>query len=238
MVDNRTSRQNESAALRFLAKRRIILKTQYLAIAFLSIAASVGQANNFTINNTGVGNTPGGADPFWTVTTSPTPGSTNAFVTTTPGYPFPFWLADTATYGWDSPQSSYTGNQTDSANTNYFYTTTFDLTGLDPTMALIQFQYAVDDSLTAIILNGNTLTGFPAGGLTVLSPVQTINSGFIAGINTITFEVFNGPNPNNNPDGLLVDFTNATTTPEPSAILMLGAGLSALGLVRRRMRRS
>jgi hypothetical protein len=106
----------------------------------------------FVINNTGIGNTPGNADPFWTVTTSATPGSTNAFVTDTSGYPFGIWLADTATYGWDSPQNTYTGSQTDSENTNYYYTTTFDLTGLDPNQILLQFQYAVDNSLTAIIL--------------------------------------------------------------------------------------
>ena len=71
--------------------------------------------------------------------------------------------------------------------------------------------------------------------MNALSAVQSINSGFVAGINTITFEVFNGAGAANNPDGLMVDFTNATTTPEPSAVLMLGAGLSALGLIRRRL---
>jgi hypothetical protein len=214
------------------------LKHLVLTTAILFTSA-IGYADAFFINNTGVGAAPGNADPNWTVTTDPTPGSTNAFVTDTSGYPFPSWLADTLGLGWDSPQNSYTSGQTDSANTNYFYTTSFDLTGLDPTSASLQFQYAVDDSLVAIILNGNVLTGFPAGNFTGLSATQTLNSDFVAGVNTLTFEVFNGPATSTNPTGLLVDFTSATansSTPEPSGLLLIGAGLGGLGLIGRRMR--
>jgi hypothetical protein len=158
-------------------------------------------------------------------------------VTDTSGYPFGPWIADTAIYGWDSPQPSYTDGETDSPNTNYYYTTTFDLTGLDPTSASLQFQFAVDDALVAVILNGNTLGGFPAGVLDTLSVTQTINSDFVSGVNTITFETFNGPAASTNPTGLLVDFTSATanSAPEPSAFLLIGAGLGGLGLIRRRM---
>src|ERR1700722_2096194 len=121
----------------------------FTAILF---ASGVGYADSFVINNTGIGGTPTNPDPNWTVTTNPTPGSTNAFVTDTSGYPFGPWLADTAAYGWDSPQPSYTDGETDSPSTNYYYSTTFDLTGLDPTSASLQFQFAVDDALVAVIL--------------------------------------------------------------------------------------
>jgi hypothetical protein len=196
-------------------------------------------AVGFVINNTGIGAAPTNPDPNWTVTTSPTPGSTNAFVTDTGNYPFPIWLADTATYGWDSPQSSYGDGETDPAGTDFYYTTTFDLTGFDPTSASLQFQFAVDDDLVAVILNDNTLTGFPAGALGSLSATQTINTDFVSGVNTITFETFNqGGDPT--PTGLLVDFTSATantigSAPEPSAFLLIGAGLGGLGLIRRRV---
>ena len=214
-----------------------ILKNLALATAVL-LASGIGYADSFVINNTGLA-APTSPDPNWTVTTSSTPGSTNAFVTDTSGYPFGPWLADTAAYGWDSPQPSYTDGETDGANTNYFYTTTFDLTGFDPTSALLQFQFAVDDSLVAVILNGNTLTGFDAGALDTLSATQTINLDFVAGINTITFETLNGPAVTTNPTGLLVDFTTATantsSAPEPSAFLLIGAGLGGLGLIRRRL---
>jgi hypothetical protein len=214
-----------------------ILKSFVLTTAILFTGA-LGYADNFTINNTGVGAAPTNPDPNWTVTTSPTPGSTNAFVTDTSGYPFGDWIPDTGTYGWDSPQSSYTNGQTDAPSTDFYYTTTFDLTGFDPTSALLQFQFAVDDSLVAVILNGNTLTGFDPGSLSSLSATQTINSDFVAGINTITFEAFNGPATSTNPTGLLVDFTSATandssSTPEPSAFLLIGAGLGGLGVIRR-----
>jgi hypothetical protein len=215
---------------------RKILKTLVLATAIL-VTSGIGYADSFSINNTGAGITPTNPDPNWTVTTNPTPGSTNAFVTDTSGYPFGPWIADTAIYGWDSPQPSYTDGETDSPNTNYYYTTTFDLTGLDPTSASLQFQFAVDDALVAVILNGNTLGGFPAGVLDTLSVTQTINSDFVSGVNTITFETFNGPAASTNPTGLLVDFTSATanSAPEPSAFLLIGAGLGGLGLIRRRM---
>src|SRR5579863_6497420 len=152
-----------------------ILKNLLLTTAIL-LTGAIGFADSFVINNTGVGALPTNADPNWTVTTSSTPGSTNAFVTDNTGYPFGPWLADTASYGWDSPQSSYTNNQTDAGGTNFFYTTTFDLTGFDPTSASLQFQYAVDNALTAVILNGNTFSAFPAGALDTLSATQTINS--------------------------------------------------------------
>jgi len=213
-----------------------ILKNLALATAIL-FATGIGYADNFVINNTGVGALPTNPDPNWTVTTSPTPGLTNAFVTDTSGYPFPIWIPDTDTYGWDSPQASYTNQQTDPADTDFFYTTTFDLTGFDPTSAILQFQFAVDNSLVAVTLNGNTMTGFPAGGLDSLSGTQTINTDFVAGLNTITFETFNGDTLTNNPTGLLVDFTSATanSAPEPSAFLLIGVGLGGLGLIRRRM---
>jgi hypothetical protein len=213
-----------------------ILKNLLLTTAIL-LTSAIGYADSFVINNTGIGALPANADPNWTVTTNPTPGSTNAFVTDTSGYPFPNWLADTASYGWDSPQSSYTNNQTDSPGTEYYYTTTFDLTAFDQTTASLQFQYVADNNLDAVILNGTTFTGFPAGTLNALSTTQVINSGFVAGVNTITFEVFNFATATNNPDGLLVDFTSATAAdaPEPSAFLLIGAGLGGLGLIRRRM---
>src|ERR1700733_1608270 len=167
-----------------------ILKNFLLTTAILFTGA-IGYADSFTINNTGVGAPPSNSDPNWTVTTSSTPGSTNAFVTDNTGYPFGPWIADTGSYGWDSPQNSYTNNQTDAGGTNFYYTTTFDLTAFDPTTATLQFQYAVDNALTAVILNGNTFSGFPAGGLGALSATQTINTDFIGGVNTITFEALN-----------------------------------------------
>jgi hypothetical protein len=219
-------------------EREKFLKNLVFATAIL-LTSGIGYADSFLINNTGAGitSTPS-LDPNWTVTTSSTPGSTNAFVTYNGGYPFPTWTADTADYGWDSPQPYYVFGETDSPNTNYYYTTTFDLTGFDPTSASLDFQFAVDDSLVAVILNGNTLTGFPAGDFS-LSDTQTINSDFVAGVNTITFETLNGPAESTNPTGLLVDFTSATantsSAPEPSAFLLIGAGLGGLGLIRRRM---
>jgi hypothetical protein len=214
-----------------------------ICVIIMGLAATAGLSHastSFLIGNTGASGTPSTSDPNWFWNVGSIGLTTNTFVTDNTGFPFPNWIADNLpTYAWDSPQASYTGGQTDQPSTNYFFSTQFDLTGFIPSTAVLQFQFAVDNSLVEVILNGNVLP-ISGGSLSALSAVQTINSGFVAGLNTISFEVFNGPGAVGNPTGVLVDFTSATATavaPEPSAALLIGAGLLGLSLLARRRER-
>ena len=189
-------------------------------------------AANITIANTGQA-APTAADPSWLVN-----GST-AFVTDQSGFPFPIWLAPGGASDWISPQPSYTSGQSDSPGV-YDYSTTFDLTGLDPSTASLTFLVAVDDSLTDVLINGAS-TGLTHDSLSSFSSPLAINAGFIAGLNNIVFRVSNTAGPPLNPSGLRVEFTSATAdevaVPEPTSIALFGMGIALLA-VRRYRRQS
>ncbi|MBV8911669.1 MAG: hypothetical protein JOZ05_01375, partial [Acetobacteraceae bacterium] len=119
------------------------------------------------------------------------------------------WAGDDNLSAWISPDSPNLGS---SAVGEYFYTTTFDLTGFDPATAVIYGAWAADDIGAAIYLNGNLITVLTdlsygpqnytglntfnyyyrndQGGVseTVNAPIQ---SGFVQGINTLSFRVDN-----------------------------------------------
>jgi uncharacterized protein (TIGR03437 family) len=129
----------------------------------------------------------------------------NAYV----GIPAFSWITNAA-----SPVSKWISPRADGGNNsvgNYTYRTTFDLTGLNPATASITGRYAVDNS-ALIQLNGVQV------GPAVSDPgflnwnAFTINSGFVAGINTLDFVVTNTDcgTCSVNPTGLRVEFTSAT----------------------------
>jgi hypothetical protein len=113
---------------------------------------------------------------------------------------------------------------------NYTYRTTFDLTGLDPSSAVITGLWSTDNNGLDILINGvstGQTTGFADfGAFTSFS----ITSGFAAGINTLDFSLNNG----GGPSALRVEIVSATadqigSVPEPSTLLALATGLVALG---------
>ena len=110
----------------------------------------------------------------------------------------------------------------------FTYQTTFDLSGLDHTTASILGRWATDDQGIDILING-TATGNTSASFGVFTDF-TINSGFIAGVNTLDFVVTNG----HGPTGLRVEITNANAVAldEPYALALLGLGLLGLGINR------
>lgn len=95
------------------------------------------------------------------------------------------WLADGPNSKWISPRADRGGN----AVGNYTYHTAFDLTGLDPTTAILTGQYAADNS-AVIKLNGTTVGPASSGFSSWTS--FSLSSGFVAGVNTLDFVVTNG----------------------------------------------
>ncbi len=128
---------------------------------------------------------------------------------------------------------------------NYVYQTTFDLSGLDPTTAMISGSIFVDNSIVDILVNGQS-SGFSGGGFSIgqqldfLIPVGF--GGFQDGVNTLSFLVNNeggAPNPEAVYVTSLVGTADTVAIPEPGTVALLG--LTGVGLlvshIRRRTRR-
>ena len=124
--------------------------------------------------------------------------------------------------------------------TFFVFRQTFDLTGYDPATASLQFQWAADDSGEGFAdrgtwrpkfsLNGASLVDgdWPTGPTYGFGRVTTLSSGFVAGVNTISFFVEG----NGVTDGFALRSLGLTAqvaqVPEPGAWLLLSLGLAVL----------
>jgi hypothetical protein len=209
------------------------------------VGAGILSAGPITLHNTGVNSSgvvlpDGSLTSFWTLSSEPI-GATEALG----GNPFSYYniayYANNSVSGWVSPLA--TGN----AGMGGFYTyqLNFDLTGYDPTTALITGLFGVDND-GAILLNGHTVatTGFAD----FATPAAfTMNTGFVAGLNTISVRMDNG----GDPSAFRVEFSSSSATPthtvsvtddigsavpEPGSGVLLTSGLAAVLLFRNRIR--
>lgn len=213
------------------------LRHAFLFTLTLSVIAGPAWADQIGIFNTGVDSSggllaAGAVDPHYTLTASPSgPGS--ALVMTTTGFPIGCcWFPNPATSQWISPNSTGASSPVGS----YTYTTTFDLTGLDPSTAVLVGQWATDNNGVMIVLNGNVLMfTTPVVGFTQFFPFS-ITSGFVSGVNTLQFVVENADCGGcANPTGLHVQISGtATPVPEPASLFLVGSGIAGLWLGRRR----
>ncbi|MCE9565046.1 MAG: cadherin-like domain-containing protein [Planctomycetes bacterium] len=215
----------------------------------------------FRVTNGGTSNNPTGvrvqwdpvtptADPHWTVVDAPN-ASLLGPVKVIPGgaYPFPRWVANDSNSEWIAPLGS--GADASATPGTYKYQTTIDLTGYDPTTAVLSGRWSADNEGVNVYLNGTPLnlsvTGPNPGsgveaywGYADLYIANGVNGAtFQAGINTLTFEVRNDPlssgNPSFNPVGLRVDGLrlSATNLVSQVSVIPLSDGTEGgLGTVR------
>ena len=104
----------------------------------------------------------------------------------------------------------------------YEYRTTFDLTGYDPSTAVLAGKWAMDQ-YGSIYLNTNLVATLSDGNWNNNLTAFTITSGFVSGINTLTFYV---RQPDGG-DGLIVSGASLTAAglPGPPIILLTNPGI-------------
>lgn len=210
------------------------MKIALVVAALLATSVTANAAPITTLFNTGVGYT--GSLPFQAFDTHYTLVSAPGAFTATPrvgdssnGFPIPPWVGDDAASKWIGINSD---TQFNGPIGNYDYRTTFSLAGFNPATAAIIGQWSVDNTGVDILINGHST------GQTNSNQFQTftsfaINSGFVAGVNTIDFIVNNA----GGPTGLRVEQTGSATAspvPEAGSFALFGLGMAALGLGRRR----
>lgn len=174
----------------------------------LLIPVSAFAQVNLVVHNTGVNTSdvlvsPGAQTSFWTLLSAPPTatevGGQNAF-----RYRTGVYAPDTGTSAWVSTAAS--GNA--SASGYYVYQLLVDLTGVDPATAVITGQFSTDNEGFIRVNGGTNAATSSFSGFTAMTSF-TLNSGFIAGINSIQV----GANNAGNPTAFHVLFTSATASP-------------------------
>lgn len=218
------------------------------------LALGHAQADNITLYNTGQVTT-AGADSEWTVSFGPTATSQNTPINATVGDVAwaNFGLGSNPAFQWDT----YGDGSADGGDAYLDYYTTFDLTNADPSTVTITGNYAVDNSLVDVLINGHSLGisddgGSPNGGLIGFGSLTAFTISIDAaqdawinpnGANELTFVTYNG----GDPQGLIVQFTGGSYSEEvavggvpdgATTAWLLAAGISALVLAAPLSRRS
>lgn len=168
------------------------------------LAAPIPKLYNTGVNDAGAPLPAASPDPHYTLIESPDAGfpgpQTFTLEAGWPVAPAGPWIADSAVSRWIAPRARQSiGN----APGTYTFRTTFDLTGFDPAKARISGRWTSDNSGLDIVLNGVSL-GLSNGGNFGQFYDFTIESGFVAGVNTLDFQVFNAGDAVN-PIGLRVE---------------------------------
>jgi len=206
-----------------------------LTVAAAFFGGQSASAVPITIYNTGTAAS--GVDPYYriTATTDPTvSGNTNAYVDTSSAGG---WASAISGTHWINPSASGNGSQSFGIY-SYTYSTTFDLTGLDPATATLSGFLQADDVVT-LLLNGKQVSGSNIGTYTrptAFSIDSQYSADFLSGINTLSFVVNNSGNYATGFDAS-VSGTALSATPEVGSFAMIsvaGMLLTGVGVLRKR----
>jgi PEP-CTERM motif len=210
------------------------MKRFFCALAALSLATAAQAAPILGLFNTGTNASnlalaggDGVVDPHYVIQSSTSPGFAGSQAVT-------YFNGAYAPNDANSRWISLSANGSPGSNTTV-YRTTFSLAGLDPTTAAITGLWGADN-IGTIFLNGVS-TGVTTSTFSSLTAFS-ITSGFVAGLNTLDFQVVD----QGAPTALRVDDLVGTArevsgaVPEPASWAMMLLGFGAAGMAIRRQR--
>jgi hypothetical protein len=209
---------------------KLLLLSSAMVLASSAQASVITTLYNTGVDLFGVPQVNGAVETHYSLLSVPG-GTTNVRVATTAnGFPLPPWLGDNSLSAWIGPAGS---SDLDGPVGIYTYRTTFDLTGFIPGTAVINGQWSMDNLGVDILINGVSISPSSTDFLSWTG--FTISSNFVAGINTLDFVINNQGGPTGLRVEMTGDATAATTgVPEPASFILFGAGIGAIGLIRRR----
>ncbi len=163
-----------------------------LVLPFAASAAPIPGLYNSGVNDSGQLLANGVVDPHYTLVLSAdvaAPGP-SAFVVNDTLFPIVSgpWLASGPASKWIGPMANQSSGNLPG---DYRYRLVFNLTGLEPSTAVITGRWTSDNAGPDILVNGRS-TGFTSdGNFGGLNSSFTISSGFVDGTNTLDFVVNN-----------------------------------------------
>jgi hypothetical protein len=212
--------------------RTLLLAAAAVLVAGTANAATIVGLYSTGVDNSGVAVSGNGADLHWTL------NGGSAFTGATNGqFPIGPWVADTAASRWLTPTPNAADSFDPTTDGAYDYTLTFNLTAAQAAGASFTGQFAADNTVTAIMLNGHDLGS--GGGFSSWTGFDAAAPDFKAGQNTLTFDVDNFAQNGGNPTGLNVQFLTSTAgaVPEPATWSIMLVGFGGLGAALRASRR-
>ena len=209
------------------AFKRILLGSVILVAAqIVTMAASIQLYNTGVTGGGGLlGNVT--ADPHYSVIAAPGPFTT-AYTGNGSDVSAMPWLADGPNSRWIGV-TPWMGEWRTTGT--YTFRTAFDLTGMIPSSASISLNIASDNTCDVYLNGVHAGITTPFAGFASFS-AYSINTGFINGVNTLDFSVYE---PGSTPSGLRVELTGtANAVPEPTVVVLAGlAGLSLIAVRRK-----
>jgi hypothetical protein len=165
------------------------------------LIANTGEDASFALQTNGVFSS------TWSVKKPGSSTYTNAYVIANNSA----WLTNDTNSKWIGPTTTGSANSTIGT---YTYRTLFDLTAVVTNQLKVYFRIAADNALLAARFNGANLNlsggtynqWLPTNAATNVLLGFQLTNGFLAGTNTMEFDVSNGTSGSSNPTGFRAEF--------------------------------